>query len=343
MLVATALDPTLLKEENFLINGYLSQMKQLFRGINENGIIIVDPGCFLKKNIETALKILPTSHKQLLLIYWQEFLRSTRKRVVSCSTEKFGGLKIDNDSRNISRIALTCDLDAVFTPDVSVRKRVAIESYEDSDFEIKRRNFVIGPKTIDCVPKKEVDDLIIRSIRYSRWLRFYDKIIGKGEIKDNNISEFQRGIAYILRLWEKHGHFITPDSKPEVVIITTEKEPILRNISQYVVEKRKGNNTIAYGHINKYLMEPLQKSFPNMCIKLEVKCDPHRITHMRHLEAQVAIIQFDTGFDLFKKKSDKFRRNKLTLSNNDAEHLQQYRSLPTADYLTEGRSLKFNS
>ena len=52
----------------------------------------------------------------------------------------------------------------------------------------------VGP--IDTLPKSEVEDILIRSIRFAKWLRFYDAYIGAGK----QYKSFPQGVLNIFYL-----------------------------------------------------------------------------------------------------------------------------------------------
>jgi hypothetical protein len=187
-----------------------------------------------------------------------------------------------------------------------------------------------GSGMLDTLAVEHADDLIIRAIRYSKWLRFYDKQIGKG---GNNLKAFRRGIGHILSLWQKHGYFAS-DKEGQVTIYTCEADPILDGEIGRRADEKRQSNCRAYQSVLKHLIDPLRSEFPGWEIEPCVKRQIKNITHPRHLEAQAAIISFERGFDFLEKSEQvEYKRTCLHVDNKVREHLAEYRKLPEAEYL----------
>ena len=188
---------------------------------------------------------------------------------------------------------------------------VPLSKYRDSDLEKERQRYYDGLGPIDIFSRSAVDDTIVRSIRFSKRLRFYDAYIGTG----NNTSGFRGGIEYILSLWKERGFFASQEGIGEVEIFTCAEHVPKDDISNV---KRK---------INRELIKRLKEKFPHWWqIKLFVKDDPDGIFHARYLETEHAIIRVDRGFDLFKSRR-KFYRNFFTLNMSESSHLEECRNL----------------
>ena len=183
--------------------------------------------------------------------------------------------------------------------------------YRDSDLEKERQRYYDGLGPIDILSRSAIDDIIIRSIRFSKRLRFYDAYIGTG----NNTSGFRGGIEYILCLWKEHGFFASQEGIGEVEIFTC---------AEHVPKDDVGN---VKRKINRELIKRLKEKFPHWWqIKLFVKDDPDGIFHARYLETEHVIIRVDRGFDLFKSRR-KFYRNFFTLNMSESSHLEECRNL----------------
>ena len=191
---------------------------------------------------------------------------------------------------------------------------VPLSEYRDSNFERDRQRYETQVGPVDVLPTSEMEGLIIRSVRFAKWLRFYDPYIGRG----NNTEHFRKGIEYILSFWEKHGFFASQQGIGGVEIFTCNDQHIpIEDQQQKIIQE---------------LTTPLKHRFP-WPIKCMIKVDgigSDRIFHARFLEAEHAIIQVDSGFDLFKRNGG-FRRNFFTLNMAGSLHLRECRDLPNAD------------
>lgn len=319
MLVSAVLDPSAFDAADF-DELYAIQVEDLLRGIWSNGVLIVDSKRKLQKELFEKAESFPGTGKwerlrSLLTDLLKEKSKRVAVRLVSLS-----------NASSVDLLELTCDLKKDTEADVLILGDknfetlkfnpkysdglVPLSKYRDSDFEVDRQRYEnqIGP--IDSLPKPDVEDLIIRLVRFSKWLRFYDPYIGRGK----NTSNFQKGIEYILSLWHEHGFFV---SQQGIVEIFTCKGQYVQDQHQRIVEE---------------LTTPLMEQFP-WPIKFSIKVDKFgadRIFHARYLETQHAIVRIDKGFDLFKQNDD-FRRNFFTLNMAEAPHLKECRELPDAD------------
>lgn len=323
MLVSATLDPRELAPEHFSRDGYKSQVKQLFRGIQANGLLISDPDGFLKSGINTAIEKLPTSCSEEVSIRWVEFLKGKRKRVVSCRPQASGGAQTTDLDATLRHLSSCYNLDGIFTSAPDVPNGISLSEYEDSPFEKLRQELSVGTEPLDRLPRETVDDYFIRAVRFAKWIRFYDKQLGRSE----SIGGFRRGIEYVLQLWRKHGHFAS-DSGNVISIYTVEKERMNAASSAHVRARYLEVNVKAKQKLEKELLAPLRSKFPWQ-IEMFIKADTDHITHARHIEAQAAIIRSDLGFDLFNEQGY-FKRNQLSVDNKFAEHLREYRELPNA-------------
>ena len=303
MLVSAVLDPSAFDVEYFNENElYTIQAVDFLRGIQKNGLLIVDTENKLRDAFIKRYKALPSKPRGRLRILVEELLLKKRsRRIIACH------LSLSNiPSMNL--LDLAYHLKADTKADVLIVGKESLETlksnqrhgegiiplseYRDSDFETERQRYEnqVGP--VDTLRRSEVENLIIRSIRFAKWLRFYDAYIGRG----NNIDDFRKGIEYILSLWYEHGFYASQQGVGTVEIFTCK--------GRYVQEQHQ--------RIVQELITPLNQRFP-WRVKFFIKQDTKRIFHARYLETQHAIIRVDRGFDLFKQNGE-FRRNFFTLN-----------------------------
>lgn len=331
MLVSAVVDPSAF-DVAYFDELYTFQTVGFLKGIQRNGLLIVDSENRLRDALVEKVRILPIKPQQRLGSLIQDLLlKKKSKRVIAC----FVSL---NNTSSVSHLDLAYHLrddtgaDALVVGKESIETLksdsrfkdgiVSLSEYQDSDFEKDRQRYEnqVGP--IDKLSKLEIDDIIIRSIRFTKWLRFYDAYIGSGE----NTSRFRRGIEYILSLWEDHGFFASQQGFGDIKIYTCSAEQIREDETDRAKESKLERNQENYQKIVRELIEPLQNRFP-WPIELIVKSDPENDFHARFLETQHAIIGIERGFDLFKQKGG-FKRNFLTLMMAASPHLKDCRELP---------------
>ena len=321
MLVSAVPDPTAF-DKAYFDDLYRVHAEDFLRGIQRNGLLIVDSEKRLERALRGQIDAVPIKYRQRLQTLLAELLKIRKKRVVECRVAPSSTLSV-NLLDLADHLKTSTQADALIVGAASLKTLqsdqrdskgiVPLSEYRDSDFETDRQRYAnqVGP--IDTLPKSEVDDLIIRSVRFSKWLRFYDGYVGTG----NNTSHFRKGIEYILSLWHAHGFFASQPGIGTVEIFTCSDG---RNLAR---------NQANYREVIQDIIEPLKKEFPNWPLKLFVKEDPRRIFHARYLETQHAIIRVERGFDLFKQNGE-FRRNFFTLNMAEGSHLKECRDLPDA-------------
>ena len=331
MLMSAVLDPSAFDAEYFN-DLYRIQAEDFLRGIWRNGVLIVDSERKLQEELFKKAEFLPIKGNRLRTLL-TDLLKEKSKRVAVPSVSP-------SNVSSADLLDLTCHLKRDTEPDGLIVGNenfeklrfdpehrhgiVPLSEYRDSNFEEERQRYCDGFGPIDTLARSEVDEIIIRSIRFSKWLKFYDAYIGTGE----NTSHFRKGIEYILSLWREHGFFASQQGVGSVEIFTCPAEQIRDDETDSATESKAERNQENYQKVVRELIEPLNEDFP-WRIKLSVKDDPDGIFHARYLETQHAIIRIDHGFDLFKPNGE-FRRNFFTLNMMESSHLRECRNLPDA-------------
>ena len=334
MLVSAVLDPSAFEADCF-DDLYTIHAEDFLKGIEKNGLLIVDSGRRLQDALRDRVRspALPIAYQKRLQILVEELLKNRKRRIVECPTAP-------NSTSSGNLLGIACDLktetetdglivgsenfeELRFNPKYS-DGIVSLSTYRDSDFEKLRERYFDGLEPIDMLSESKVKDVITRSVRFSKWLRFYDAYIGSGD----NTSHFRKGIEYILNLWREHGFFATEQGIGSVEIFTCPAEQIRDDETDSAKESKLERNQENYQKVVRELVEPLNEDFP-WSIKLSVKDDPDSIFHARYLETQHAIIRIDRGFDLFNQDNE-FRRNFFTLNMAESSHLKECRDLPDA-------------
>ena len=331
MLMSAVLDPSAFDAEDFN-DLYRIQAEDFLRGIWRNGVLIVDSERKLQEELFKKAASLPIKSNRLRTLL-TDLLKEKSKRVAVPSVSP-------SNVSSTDLLDLTCHLKRDTEPDGLIvgsenfeklrfdpehrHGIVPLSEYRDSNFEEERQRYCDGFRPIDTLSRSEVDDIIIRSVRFSKWLRFYDAYIGSGD----NTSHFRKGIEYILSLWREHGFFVSQQGVGSVEIFTCPAEQIRDDETDSAKESKLERNQENYQKVVRELIELLNESFP-WPIKLSVKDDPDGIFHARYLETQHAIIRIERGFDFFNQDNE-FLRNFFTLNMAESSHLKECRDLRDA-------------
>lgn len=318
MLVSAVLDPSAF-DTGYFDALYTIQAVDFLKGIEKNGLLIVDSENRLRDALVKRVEMLPIKFRQRLQILVEELLLKKRsRRIIACFIRP--DYTPSGDLLNLAyHLKTSTGADALIVGNNSLETLtstqrygvdiIPLSEYRDSDFETERQRYENQVGSIDTLRRSEVENLIIRSVRFVKWLRFYDPYVGRRD----NTDDFRRGIEYILSLWHEHGFFSSQPGTGSVEIFT-----------------RKGRYVQDQHHrIVQELITPLEKQFP-WSIKFVIKADPDGIFHARYLEAQHAVIRVERGFDLFKQNGG-FRRNFFTLNMAESPHLKECRELSDAD------------
>ena len=334
MLVSVVLDPSAF-DASYFDPLYTIQAVDFLKGIERNGLLIVDSENRLRDALLKKVEILPIKARQRLRILVEELLLKKRsRRVIACfvppdyppSTNLLNlAYSLKTFTKADALIVANESLERLKSDQRHSENIILLSEYRDSNFEKERQRYYDGLEPIDTLSESEVEDAIIRSIRFSTWLRFYDKQIGKG----TSTRGFLEGIEYVLSLWREHGVFASQEGRGSVEIYTGTAKPIRGYETDQVRRDKLAYNREQHQKIIRELMEPLNDWFP-WPVRLFVKEDPDGIFHARYLEAQYAIIQVERGFG-FRKPNDEFWRNFFTVNMRHGSHLRECRDLPEAD------------
>ena len=333
MLVSAILDPSAFDAEYFDAL-YTIQVVDFLKGIQRNGLLIVDLENRLRDALVKQYEALPSKPRGRLRILVEELLLKKRtRRIIACHLSSsnipsmnllYLAYNLKEDTKVDALIVGNENLERLKSDQKYSEEIVPLSEYRDSDFEKDRQRYESQVGPVDTLPTEDVEELIVRSIRFAKWLRFYDPHIGSG----NNTSRFRDGIKYILCLWKKHGFFVSQQGIGDVKIFTCSAERVQDDETDHAKQSKLARNQESHRKVVRDLIEPLDNQF-SWPVKLFVKDDPNRIFHARFLETQHVIIQIDSGFDLF-EPNGKFKRNFFTLNIAASAHLRECRELPDA-------------
>ena len=338
MIVSAIVDPSAFDKEYFEEpdKSYKIQAEDLLKGIKENGILLFDSKGILRAALIKQIKSLPNTVGQQLQTLLADLLKIKPKRYVTCcislnNTSSDDLLKLayclKKDTKADVLIASPQSLETLISEQENVEGVIPLSKYRDSDFEKCRRRYYGGLGSIEILPEPEVDNIIIRTVRFSKCLKFYDGHIGRR----TNTCHFYAGIEYILSLWREHGFFVSDQDFGKVKIYACSANCILEEDTDSKKNKKKRKNKDQYENIVQEIIKPLEEENSPWSVKVLIKDDPDNIFHARYLESEHAVVRVDRGFRLF-EQGRKFRQNLFTLNMSESSLLGRYRSLPNADF-----------
>ncbi len=337
MFMHAVVDPEAFTEEELKTKERRKEAEIFLKALFENVFVVTDQKGALKKALIRQIEELSTCTGQYLKILLGELLKKQRTHIVRSRATSIGDGAGESDSL-CSQVAKACDADGVIASSTLAKHLMfgsdadvyPLLDYSRSNFESKRRGYESGlepfgqkgKETYNVMSDKEAEEVFIRIMKFAKWLRFYDKQIGRA----NNISGFRRGIRYILKLWKDTGHFADSVSCP-IEIITSQAKATSDPKTEHVKEKDRVTNKQNKRKLENRLLKPLRESFP---WEIELKIQPDRANkfHARQLQAQQVIVHIDRGFDLFcDGRPRRFKRNHIRLDNMSRGHLEEYRAL----------------
>jgi hypothetical protein len=321
MLMATTVVPSVFSLGRFADPTYHLNLEVFLRGIDSNGVVLVDADERLYERLCDAVEPLAgigkgkTSHA-----LFEELLKKRRQKVVRFVKTIFPFDRSRPDEEVAASLAKQCEVDALIVESsesaasavalAGTASVVPLAEYIESRVESERRRCCEALPSLDQMAAGEFDRVIVNVTRFSKWLRFYDKQIGKG----TGLSRFRKGLARVLQLWIDSAHFPKADLSVELFTVVDE--------AQY----RQLEPSVAYHRVRGDLVDVLQQDF-GIPIKLSFKRDNDGICHALHLQTQSIAVLFERGFD-FVGDDGTLSRAFIKVDGACVSHLQEYRRLP---------------
>jgi hypothetical protein len=316
MLMTAVIQPEAFDRAHFTTPGYRDQAEMLLRGMESNGLLILDPNCRLLKEINDRVALLSTKDGQQLQIRLAEIQKNERRRVLaaegtkcSCPTsisllETAKAVHASSHTDTIIADAGSCSqLRSSGHPANGV---TPLEAYISSDFERHRHYCLDQIPPIDKMAPGEFDNQMIRVIRFAKRLRFYDKQIGKG----SNLGGFRRGIGRVLSLWVANAHYPRPALSAEIYTCVQKTHDTTDNV----------HSKILASLVRKLASEN------GLRITFYFKEDSPSLTHDRFLQTDSVPVYFSKGFD-YTDEDGTLHRCAVKIDNGAYEHLQEFRNL----------------
>src|SRR5262245_30008762 len=113
MLMSVVIDPAVFEEAEFAQPLYRGQAELLFRGLQCNGIVLVDPAGELWEQVLVRLEQLPDKLGQQLRIRAQELGKNKRSKVIKVNPQVCQLPPNTEPSTAVRRIAEACKADTV--------------------------------------------------------------------------------------------------------------------------------------------------------------------------------------------------------------------------------------
>ena len=320
MLISTVVLPESFSESLFADPTYHINMELFLRGIDTNGLILVDTGNRLYQQMCDNVELLK-SHKKGKTIHalFEELIKKQRQKIIRFVFVKTADISNPNlQPADVAlSVAIECGVGYIITNLANHPKIIAdggvqvlpVTNYSASSLEHERRNYVSELPSLDTMAGGEFDKLISDATRYSRWLRFYDKQIGKG----TSLGRFRQGMERILNRWVHSAHFPLADLSVELLTVVDE--------SQHKVH----DPSVAFYRVKHDLVDSLHNQF-NIPIRLSVRRDPDSKMHARFLQTQSLAILFERGFDIL-GNNGALNTSFVTIGGNFECHLRTFRQL----------------
>jgi hypothetical protein len=349
MLISYVISPDTLQEELFADKVHFLNVFSLLSGISGNGVVLVDAeGKIYDRLFELAEALSGKKGNRISILFTEEFVKKKKRKFVKCKPRIGNQMSMED---MVITLAMQCRPDSLIvasndkSQELSNRKPpifdgvavTAISDYIESPTEELRRQLAESKlPALDTLNKSDAERLLIQAMRFSKCLRFYDAIIGKG----TRCWAFREGIEHILKLWRNHAYF-RDGLSVEVYTVADESE------------RRKFEPFEAYEKLKREFELPLQRSI-ELPLKLffKKKIDTHNkdhsendVTHQRLLQTDYCILNFDHGFDILKPKRDLDPRKNKLVANEESifrhmpvnlypgghQQLVKYRGLPNYD------------
>ena len=200
MLITAIVHPSVFNPTLISSDLHRNNLIGFLRGILSNGLILVDEERKLLAGWKTFLSGTGASTDRVRICV-EELLKRGQTRLIINSKLLFGGAIDPIERHGFLDFYQRCRADGIVVSsgDGTATGLVPIATYNESEFEARRIELNQNHQ-LDNISREAADEMFIRTTRFSKLLRFYDRQIGQGE---RNLPNFKRGIEYIVGLWQK--------------------------------------------------------------------------------------------------------------------------------------------
>jgi hypothetical protein len=314
MLMSAVVHPEAFASTHFDAQGYRDHVEMFLRGMQSNGVLLVDSDKRLLNALSDQIDALGTKCGQQIRIRFEELRKPGRSRVVvtrcRCNATlntleaaravhdatRSDGLIVSPDTTRLLQSGIGSDSDEL----------TSMAAYISSAFETSRHMHLEHQPLLDQMGSDAFAAQIIRLTRFSKRLRFYDKQIGA----DGNLQGFRRGLGRILSLWTANAYHVRTSLTAEIYTC---------------VQATQRPTEVVYQRLKDDIAAELSNA-AGVQIGLFLKDDPGHLTHDRYLQTDSLAVYFSKGFD-FLDRDGSLHRCSMRVDNTAHEHLSEYRGL----------------
>ncbi len=194
---------------------------------------------------------------------------------------------------------------------------VQFDQYHVSPFERLRKDWKNEIPEGELT-KEKLDSLLIRAMKYSKFIRLFDRIMGKQNVK--NLAKWRSSIIYILRLFKEFGVYSDRVGIPIDIVTWTDREWGKDNLSKKQM-------------LDDQIQKPISAEFPDFDVCVHLKARPTTDVHARHLQTSTIVVHFDHGLDLFRdpRRCRNVITQQITSGLKSLSTLQNYFESPDAN------------
>lgn len=350
MLIGLAVPPDVLDAEMLSDSEYHIGLQIVFEELGRGEFILVtDREKVWIKELVQKVQELPSKYRKPYEILLFNFLHSSgitkeslegpaRRKNKDLDLRLIGACELEHDSdRSLNECVNLLThrglLDVVVAPfGASIQSEDHIHVTDPINFRIynrDRQRFVEGMELSDLTIG-QFKELLSRSIRFTRWLRFYDKFP-----RESNTKRYFNCLDFILETWTTTGYFPQKSSGSQVEIFAA-VEPVNRNHFDEQIEDTIERNRRTVQVVQQELIEKLNQKYNKLSIKVEWKGTTRDILrkrwHDRYLETENLVLQFGRGFDFLTEDNtlDQCTFSRVVLKNRGL--LNEIRKLPQFSY-----------
>lgn len=316
MLMSAVVQPEALASMHFETPGYRDQVEMLLRGMQSNGVLLVDSDRGLLDALSNRIEELGTKCGQQIKIRYEELRKPGRSRVVVTRCRCNAGIPLLEAAKMVHESASSDAL--VVAPDAAKDLQAGVGTYVDgltpmaaylsSAFETSRHAYLEEQPPLDRMGGEAFAQQIVRLTRFAKRLRFYDKQIGA----DSSLTGFRRGIGKILSLWTENAYH-------DRAVLTAEIYTCVH------LQKTQRPTEVVYARLKDDIAAALADS-AGVPVTLFFKHDPGHLTHDRFLQTDSLAVYFSKGFD-FLEPDGSLHRCSMRVDNAAYDHLSEYRRL----------------
>ncbi len=178
MPITTVVDPSAFNVDYFNPT-YQKHAENFLKGIEEDGLLIVDSENKLQNAIFEQIASLPTKYQQQLQIRFEELFKNKKDRVVECCI--LSNYTSSEDLLDLAyHLRIVSEADALIVADKDFEILKSDQEYDESifplsgysggDFGKNHQKYYDELKSIDTHLESEVEDTIIHSAQFNDWL-----------------------------------------------------------------------------------------------------------------------------------------------------------------------------